>query len=179
MSTFRRIAAWGAVALAFGLLLLFALPTYRMGEASIAGKKADDFALQIDGQATRLSNLKGKVVVLNFWASWCPPCIAEADALKALQAHIQTKGGLVLGVSVDEDPAAYERFLAEHSINFPTWRDPSSKESKSDVAQEYGTTVYPETYVVGRDGRIARKIIGEQQWNSPEMLKYFDALLAQ
>jgi hypothetical protein len=80
-------------------------------------------------------------------------------------------------VSVDEDPTAYEKFLKDQSVDFPTWRDPSSKDNKSQIALDYGTSMYPETYIIGRNGKIARKIIGPQDWTSPAMLSYFDLLL--
>ena len=86
---------------------------------------------------------------------------------------------MVLGVNVDEDPDAYQRFLVNHGVVFPTWRDPSVQGTISKIAKDYGTTVYPETYVIDRKGKIARKIISEQRWDSPEMLAYFDALLAE
>src|SRR2546430_16807627 len=107
MERARRALVWAALALGVGILLLFALPSYRQGEASIAGKTADDFALTIDGKPQRLSDYRGKVVVLNFWASWCPPCVEEAPALNRLQRHIVPLGGTILGVSIDEDPAAF------------------------------------------------------------------------
>jgi peroxiredoxin len=177
MPFLRRIIAWGAVAFAVGVVIVFALPSYRLGEASIAGKKADDFALQVSGKAVHLSDLRDKVVVLNFWASWCPPCVEEAPALNRLEKYIAPKGGMILGVSVDEDPDAYAKFLRDQGVNFPTWRDPSVQGNKWKIANEYGTTMIPETYIIGRDGKIERKIIGPQQWDSPEMLRYFDAIL--
>jgi len=159
------------------ILLLFALPSYRQGEASIAGKTADDFALTIDGKPQRLSDYRGKVVVLNFWASWCPPCLEEAPALNRLQRHIEPRGGTILGVSIDEDPAAYEKFLKDFGIVFPTWRDPNVQDNKSKIELGYGTSLIPETYVIDRHGKIARKLVSAQQWDSPEMLAYFDAIL--
>jgi peroxiredoxin len=81
---------------------------------------------------------------------------------------------VVLGASIDEDPEAYARFLKDHNINFPTFRDPTKK-----ISLGYGTSIIPETYIVDRHGKIARKIIGEQKWDSPEMLAYFDAILGQ
>ena len=170
----RRILVWCAVALAAGVLLLFALPSYRQGEASLAGKQADNFSADIAGKTEQLSDFKGKVVVLNFWATWCPPCVNEAPSMVRLQQYIAPRNGLVLGGSIDEDPAAYNQFLKEYGINFPTFRDPSKK-----ISLDYGTSIIPETYIIDRHGKIARKVIGEQQWDSPEMLAYFDVLLNQ
>lgn len=179
MPFMRRVIAWGAFAFAIGVLIVFALPSYRQGEASIAGTRADDFALDLSGKPVHLSDLRDKVVVLNFWASWCPPCVEEAPALNRLEKYIAPKGGMILGVSVDEDPAAYRKFLTDQSIDFPTWRDPSVQGNDWKIANEYGTKMIPETYIIGHDGKIARKIIGPQRWDSPEMLSYFDALLKQ
>jgi peroxiredoxin len=165
------------LALGVTTLLLFALPSYRQGEASIAGKTADDFALTIDGKARHLSDYRGKVVVLNFWASWCPPCVEEAPALNRLQRHIAPLGGTILGVSIDEDPAAYEKFLQDYAIAYPTWRDPAAQDNKSKIELSYGTSLIPETYVIDRHGKIERKLVSAQRWDSPEMLAYFDAVL--
>jgi peroxiredoxin len=155
-------------------LVLFAVPSYRQGEASLAGKSADNFTAEIAGKTEHLSDFKGKVVVLNFWASWCPPCVSEAPAMNRLQQYIASRNGVVLGGSIDEDPQAYDKFLKDYNVNFPTFRDPSKK-----ISLEYGTSIIPETYIIDRHGKIARKIIGEQQWDSAEMLAYFDALLGQ
>src|SRR5437660_12200290 len=118
MGRVRRALVWAALALGVGILILFALPSYRQGEASIAGKTADDFALTIDGKPQRLSDYRGKVVVLNFWASWCPPCLEEAPALNRLQRHIEPLGGTILGVSIDEDPAANDIFFTNFGFLF-------------------------------------------------------------
>jgi cytochrome c biogenesis protein CcmG/thiol:disulfide interchange protein DsbE len=174
MGIARKLATWAALALAAGIILVFALPSYRQGEASIAGKTAEDFALDLSGKPSRLSDLKGKVVVLNFWASWCPPCVEETPALNHLQQYIAARGGVVLGVSIDEDLGAYQRFLKAQNITFATFRDPSKK-----IESDYGTSMIPDTYVIDRHGRIARKFMGPQQWDSPEMLAYFDAILGQ
>jgi cytochrome c biogenesis protein CcmG, thiol:disulfide interchange protein DsbE len=170
----RKIMAWGSMLGAFAVIYFFTFPHYRQGEASVAGKKAADFALDLNGKPSHLSDLRGKVVVLNFWASWCPPCIEETPGLIEFQQRIAARNGVVLGVSIDEDQAAYQKFLAEKHINFPTYRDPSKK-----IATDFGTSMWPETYVIDRKGVILRKIIGPQDWNSPEMLAYFDAILGQ
>src|SRR5712691_9856391 len=143
MGIIRKIAAWGVLAAVLGVLLLFAMPSYRQGEASIAGKTAEDFALEIAGKPGHLTDLKGKVVILNFWATWCPPCIEETPSLNRLQKYIESRNALILGVSVDEDPAAYQRFLKDQGIVFPTFREPTRK-----LALDYGTPVFPDTYVI-------------------------------
>lgn len=175
MTIGRKLANWAALAVAATVILIFALPSYRQGEASIAGKTAEDFSLDLAGKPTRLSDLRGKVVVLNFWASWCPPCVEETPALNHLEKYIASRNAMVLGVSIDDDPSAYKKFLQDQNVTFKTFSNPAMKKIEND----YGTTMIPETYIIDRHGKIARKVIGPQQWDSPEMLAYFDALLGQ
>jgi peroxiredoxin len=80
----------------------------------------------------------------------------------------------VLGMSVDEDQAAYEKFLVDNHVVFPTYRDASKKS-----AAEYGTSMFPETFLIDREGRLARKIVGPQDWQSPEVMGSIDILLNQ
>ena len=175
----RKIMAWGSMLGAFAIIYFFTFPHYRQGEASVAGKKAGDFSLELSGKPTRLSDLRGKVVVLNFWATWCPPCVEETPALNRLQKYIESRNGVVIGVAADEDRTVYERFLREQNVIFPTYRDPDTRNQHSPIAQGYGTSMYPETYIINRKGVILRKIIGPQDWNSPEMTAYFDTILGQ
>jgi cytochrome c biogenesis protein CcmG, thiol:disulfide interchange protein DsbE len=168
---------WTGLALGVTLLALFALPSYRQGEASIAGKTAENFALTVNGKPLHLSDYRGKVVVLNFWASYCQPCVEEAPSLNNLQRYIEPRGGTVLGISMDTESAAYEKFLVDYRVPYPTWRDPKLQDGKSQIALHYGTALIPETYVIDRRGKIARKLISLQQWDSPEMLAYFDSIL--
>ena len=162
-----------------GIIVVFALPSYRHGEASVAGERAENFSFQMDGKPAHLSDLRGKVVVLNFWGSWCPPCIEETPELNRLQKYIASRNAVVLGVAADEDPAAYQQFLQEHGVIFPTYRDPGTKNNISPIAISYGTSMYPETYIIGRDGKIERKIVGYQEWDSPQMRAYFDSILGK
>jgi cytochrome c biogenesis protein CcmG, thiol:disulfide interchange protein DsbE len=171
----RRLGAWVTVAFAAALLWVFMMPSYRQGEPSLAGKAADDFAVNVAGRARRLSDFRGKLVVLNFWASWCRSCVEEIPDLDRLQERIRSRGGVVLGVSVDENCASYDRFLQRHPVAFQTVCDPTNE----NVMHGYGTVAIPETYVIDRKGRIDRKIIGPQQWESAEMMAYFDAALAR
>jgi peroxiredoxin len=159
-------------AAAVAALAVFAMPSYRHGEPSIAGRMAPDFALEVNGKSMHLSDFRGKVVLLDFWASWCAPCVDETPSLVALQRDISQRGGIVLGVSMDDDPNAYRKFLEEHGVNFPTYLDASKS-----IPSTYGTSMYPEAYLIDRDGRIARKVIGPQDWTRPEMTSSIDALL--
>jgi cytochrome c biogenesis protein CcmG, thiol:disulfide interchange protein DsbE len=170
----RKFFTFGSMGCAFAILAFFALPHYRQGESSVAGKTAEDFNLELNGKPTRLSDFRGKVVVLNFWASWCKPCVEETPGLIQLQQRIAPRNGVILGVSIDEDAAAYNKFVKEQGLNYPTMLDSSAK-----IANDYGTFMWPETYVIDRQGKIARKIIGPQDWNSREMVAYFDNLLAR
>jgi cytochrome c biogenesis protein CcmG/thiol:disulfide interchange protein DsbE len=165
-----------ALVLAFlvGLVALFVHPDYRQGEPSLRGHPAKDFQLTLDGKPAHLSDFRGKVVILNFWASWCQPCIEEAPSLNQLQRHIAPLGGTVLGVNPgeQEDESSYDNFLKIFQIDFPTYLDMSDK-----IARSYGTTMYPESYIIDRKGRFQRKVIGAQDWSSPEMLSYLDSVL--
>jgi cytochrome c biogenesis protein CcmG, thiol:disulfide interchange protein DsbE len=163
-----------ALVLAFiaGLVALFIQPDYRQGEASLRGRPAKNFDFTLAGKVEQLSDFRGKVVVLNFWATWCPPCVDETPSLIQLQKRIAPLGGTVLGVSLDDDQDAYLNFLKTYHIDYPTYRDPTKQ-----TALSYGTTMYPETYVINRDGKIDRKIIGPQDWTSPQMMAYMDSVL--
>lgn len=175
----RKLTVWAALAGGVAILVSFALPSYRQGEASIAGTRARDFTLDLSGKPAHLSDFKGKVVVLNFWATWCPPCKEEAPSLNRLQKYMESRNGLVLGVAADEDAAVFEKFLQDQAISFPTYRDPATRNNTSPIALSYGTSIIPETYIIDRHGKIARKLIGFQQWDSPAILAYIDSLLAQ
>src|SRR5579864_133146 len=179
MALRRRLLTWGVLAFGIGVIAVFARPSYRQGEASLWGKTPKNFALEISGKPMRLSDLRGKVVVLNFWASWCPPCVEEAPSLNRLQKYLEPRNGLVLGVAADEDPFAFSKFLIDQGLNFPSYRDPGTKEHSSPIALSYGTAMIPETYIIGRHGKITRKVIGAQQWDSPEMRAYLDSLIAE
>lgn len=168
----RNLKTGAALAFIAALIVVFVRPSYRNGSPSLHGQTAKNFDLKIDGKPAQLSDLRGKVVLLNFWASWCQPCVDEAASLDALQKQIAPLGGTVLGVSVDDNQDAYEQFLKTYNVDYPTYRDPSKQ-----IPLSYGTTMYPETYVINRDGRIDSKIVGPQDWTSPAMMAYLDSLL--
>ena len=138
------------------------------------GDQVPNFTLRDDaGKVVALADFRGKIVVLNFWATWCAPCVDEMPSLKRLTEKYADKGVQVVGVSLDEDPDAYREFLTKNQITFLTLRNPSRTAS-----EEYGTFKLPETYIISRDGRLLNKIIGAANWTSQEMLSYFDGLLA-
>ena len=160
------------LASAAGVLFLFFTPLIRQGEPTMAGKTAPAFSFTLEGKPMQIADMRGKVVVLNFWASWCPPCVEETPALNRLHAKIAPQGGVVLGVDVDDTDEPYLKFLREQNVSFPTWRDPEKK-----VNLEYGTTIFPETYIIDRNGKIARKVIGPQDWDRGENYAFLEALL--
>ena len=138
-----------------------------------AGDRAPDFSIQADnGKTITARDFGGKLLILNFWATWCPPCVDEAPSLNALQHRIAPLGGTVLGVSIDDDEQAYEKFITNFRLDFPTYRDTTKQ-----IPLIYGTTMYPDTYIIDRKGKLDRKIVGPQDWSSTEMTLYLDKLL--
>ncbi len=135
------------------------------------GSNAPDFTVQDSDHTITLSQFRGQVVVLNFWATWCPPCVAETPALVSMQALLKNKGVTVLAVSIDADDAAYHKFLKDYGVNMVTVRDEAKKASTL-----YGTFGWPETYIIDRNGVIRRKFIGPVEWTSPEITDYLSKL---
>jgi thiol-disulfide isomerase/thioredoxin len=144
---------------AANVVVLVALTVWacRSGSAGPAiGDLAPDFVLpRLDGKVQKLSNYRGSVVVVNLWATWCPPCIEEMPLLDRLAADYAGRGVVFLGVAGDEDRAAVERFVHEKSPAFVVLLDPGGE-----VGTQYGITGYPETFVVDREGRLRHKFIG-------------------
>jgi len=135
------------------------------------GTVAPDFTVQDIDRKVTLSELRGKTVVLNFWASWCGPCIAETPSLVAMSRRMKDQNVVVLAVSVDDDDSAYHRFIKEQGMDMLTVRD--SDKRSNDL---YGTHVFPETYIIDRKGVLRRKVIGEMNWTAQEMTEYLTKL---
>jgi peroxiredoxin len=135
------------------------------------GSAAKDFSLQDSDRKVNLNQFRGQVLVLNFWATWCPPCVEELPSLMNMQDRLRGRGVVVLGVSIDVDQSAYHRFLKERNVNFLTVLDPEQK-----VAGMYGTSGWPETYIIDRQGVMRRKFIGPVDWNSPEVVQFLSKL---
>jgi cytochrome c biogenesis protein CcmG/thiol:disulfide interchange protein DsbE len=133
------------------------------------GSSAPAFTVSDGTQTVRLADLRGHIVVLNFWATWCVPCIEEVPSLVELQ-HRMPKV-TVIAISQDEDPAAYRQFLVDNRVDFVTVRDSSSR-----IPRLYGTIKIPETYVIDGSGILRRKFVSAQNWTSPEILDYLSKL---
>ena len=164
-----------AAALLAGLtitLLLRVVPYFRVYRVAV-GDRAPDFNVTgDDGQGVRLTDFRGKVILLNFWATWCPPCVEEMPSLNLAHERLNERGLVVLGISVDESREEYEAFLERMNIGFPTVRDPERQ-----VSTLFGTAKYPETYLIDREGVVIRKYIGEVNWTQPEIFNYLSSLL--
>jgi peroxiredoxin len=133
------------------------------------GQVAPDFTVSDGSTSIHLANYRGKVVLLNFWATWCEPCVVELPSL--LELHREQPDLAVLAVSIDEDPDAYSRFLLRRHVDLITVRDPAQS-----AAKLYHTEQWPETYVIDRKGIIRRKFIGAQDWSTPEIRAYLKSL---
>ncbi len=137
------------------------------------GDTAPEFEIRTDsGLVVSRSNFGGKVLVLNFWATWCPPCIEEIPSLNAFYEKLKDEGVVVLGISVDEDEAVYRRFLEGHNVQFLTARDPAAE-----ISSRFGTYRYPETYIIDSSGTVRQKIIGAADWSDQRMIDYVRSLL--
>jgi peroxiredoxin len=137
------------------------------------GDNAVAFSVNTDqGKLISLSDFPGKVLVLNFWASWCKPCVDEMPSLNEFARRMQSEGVTVLGISVDHDEARYKKFLKDANISFFTYRD-----EKADIAAAYGTYKYPETYIIDKQGKVVEKIIGEEFWLNPNVINRIRRLL--
>ena len=131
-----------------------------------AGDKAPSFTVTADdGRLIKSTNFGGKLLVLNFWATWCPPCVEETPSLSEFARQMQGQGGVVLAVSVDKNEQAYKRFLQQVRPAFLTTRDPDA-----DIPAEFGSFKWPETYVIDQSGRVRQKYVSNRNWTDPAIM---------
>jgi len=130
------------------------------------GDTAPRFSITADnGKALSRSEFGGKLLVLNFWATWCPPCIQELPSLNEFQERMRAKGVVVVGISLDKNEQVYKQFLQRARVSFTTARDP-----EANISSSYGTFKYPETYVISPGGKVLEKFVGPENWMNPEVL---------
>jgi thiol-disulfide isomerase/thioredoxin len=135
---------------------------------AVTGNPALDFSLSGPAGDTRLSALKGNLLLVHFWATWCPPCREELPSLAKLNSQMAGKPFRLLAISIDKDGnPAVQKLFGQLGITLPVLLDPSSE-----VAKQYGITGVPETFIISPAGEILKKIVGPMEWTSPEVLAY-------
>ena len=163
------------------IAVLISASCYHGSKPSEIGKTGPDFTIQDSDHSVSLSQYRGKIVVLNFWATWCAPCLEEMPSLVELQRRMREQGKdvVVLAVSVDDDADDYHKFLKDHSIDLLTVREAGERTDKgvfAPVSERYGTIKVPETYIIDRNGMILRKFIGSVDWGQQEIVEYLTRL---
>lgn len=173
MKSLFRTLGWIAVvvALAFGYVYL----AENKGYALRPGSEVPALRLpSLAGGETSLGSHRGKVVLLNFWATWCPPCVAEMPSLERLHRALGPEGLAVVTVSTDESETDLRQFVARYGLTLPVLLDPGGRAA----ASQYHTTGYPETFLLDRDGRLLEHTVGPAEWDEPQRIARFRALLA-
>jgi peroxiredoxin len=140
------------------------------------GDSAPRFSLMdLYGKTWSLEALQGRVVIVNFWAPWCPPCRAEMPSLQRLSYKMKNNSDLViLTVLYREEPQESIRFMLDNNLTLTVLLDTTLSVSKM-----YGVTGVPETYVIDKSGVLRRKIIGPTHFDTPDDLKYFTSLIGE
>jgi thiol-disulfide isomerase/thioredoxin len=161
---------WQRLSLAMMLSLLMGVSACNKPESVppqlVEGQQFPSFMLNyVLGENAGKPAFQGKVLVLNVWATWCPPCRKEMPSLQRLSQTLDPKRFAVIGLSTDQDALLATEFLAQGGVTFSNFFDPNGKMSK-----QLGLKVYPETFLIAPDGTLARRITGLQDWSSPEML---------
>ena len=135
--------------------------------------KAKDFTLgNLEGSLVSLKDFQGKVVFLNFWATWCPPCRAEMPAMEKLWQKFREEEFVILAVDVREGKEKVSSFVKENGLTFPVLLD-----SRGGVANTYGIRAIPTTYLLDPEGRIVGKALGARNWASQDAFKLIEQLL--
>jgi thiol-disulfide isomerase/thioredoxin len=132
-----------------------------------------DFSLKlVDGRTVTLGALKGRVVFLNFWATWCPPCREEMPSMEILYRRFRDKGLELIAVDIMEGDKAVSAFLSDNNLSFPAALDSNGR-----VSNRYGIQAIPATFIIDRDGKIILYTVGGRNWNTPAIIAAFEELL--
>ena len=165
-----------AVVVFFALRQKNSLLEYLKPEAAAVGRPAPAFTLPgLDGRMVSLSDYRGKVVVVNIWATWCPPCVDEMPSLEKLYQEFKAENFAILAVSIDSDGIeAVAPFMKKHALTFPALID-----SQAAIRTSYKTTGVPETFIINKQGILVKKVIGPLNWAAPEVKRYIRKLLQE
>jgi len=162
MPRWVQTVVFGAVIV---ILIFFALGLRARGEIQPSTGPAPDFQItSFEGQTIKLSELRGKVVVINFWASWCPPCRDEAPFLERTWRQYKDRGVVFLGVDYVDTETAAKAYLKEFNVTYFNGPDIGSE-----ISRKYRIKGVPETYFVGKDGNLAGNVLGPIANNSSFM----------
>jgi peroxiredoxin len=134
---------------------------------------ADFTAARLDGTQARLGDLRGKVVFLNFWATWCPPCQDEMPSMEALYQQFRGKDLEFLAVDIQEDKDEVAAFMKEYGLTFPAALDSTGR-----ISDQYGIRGIPATFIIDREGGVIAAVVGSRDWNTPEVAAALEALIA-
>jgi thiol-disulfide isomerase/thioredoxin len=133
-----------------------------------------DFGLQdLSGETHRLSDFNGKVVFLNFWATWCGPCRFEMPSMEKLYQKLNAKGLEIVAVNLQEDRKTVQRFVDELGVSFPVLLDTTGR-----IGATYGARSIPTTYIVDREGFVIAGSIGTREWDTDDYIRFFEKLLS-
>ena len=162
--------------LGFCLAACSSPPPTPSGGPPAVGQAAPDFTLSdLNGKAFALSALRGKVVIVNFWATWCPPCRAEMPSMELLHRELGDEGLVLLAVNIEKDGRqTVSKFLATSPHSFPVLLD-----DQEEIQKRYGVYKFPESFVIRKDGVIDDKVVGAIDWAHPQTIAYFRDLLKE
>lgn len=162
-----RLSVLHIIIALLGAVALFAAQPSPWEIEGLIGKKAPDFALKdINNKPFNLSSLRGKVVILNFWATWCPPCRAEMPSLNNLYREFRNKGLEVVAISTDRYSSIIKDYISKNPIDFTVLIDTDNK-----VSRQFKVFSIPTTFLIDRNGIIIERYLGEENWASPEIKK--------
>jgi peroxiredoxin len=169
-------AATGVLLVALAFVIVYSVQDHVVG----VGDSAPGFRVKTENGAVMTpTNFGGKVLILNFWASWCAPCVQEIPSLNQIQKMFASQGLVVLGVNVDSKEELYRKMLQRFQVTFQTVRDP-----QENINYQYGTYKVPESYIIDRNGKVLQKYAGLPDvngewkvWTDPQIVSYVRSLL--